>query len=279
MIEHIVIPFLSSFLGFCGALMIYLLKNNHEREVEERKHEQQMHDKMKYFSALLPVIIQTTKKQIEEMEKYIQRLSDEPLEFHYFNIVVNESLKRVSERMDQSDLFHASSLLQPDGKKRADILDCLTSIDFLHQVTFQILDFHQRNMENVVLLEKTYRDTSEKTLDKVGLELENPRNPGGLQETGFNIFLKELFENYHKKLDGEETIALRQEQFIEPFISKYSSFIHEPLMKEIIVDLKNCSHIYNEINKSIDFMADTLEEYKLRQEGSVKKIEDYFKKL
>jgi hypothetical protein len=275
----VIVPFFSAFLGFVGALAIYILRNNHERSSEERKRRQLHWEKLRYFSALLSVIVQSTKLQMDEQEKYIKLLTEKPFDFHYFNIVVNESLKRVSERIDQSEIYHANSVLLSRGNEDTPILKCLTSIDFLHQISYQIIDIHQKNVEQIVILEKEYRDLSETILDKTSIEIECSINQGGIQNTGFDIFIKQLMDYYYSQVLGKETIELRQKHFVEPFMAKYSTYKDELLMKKVVVDLKNCIHLYNEIIQSVDFIAKTLSVFKSRQEKSLNNIEKYLKVL
>jgi hypothetical protein len=275
----VIVPFLSAFIGFLGALAIYVLRNKHVRKSEERKCQQLHWEKLKYFSALLSVIVQSTRLQIDEQEKYIKLLAEKPFDFHYFNIVVNESLKRVSERTDQSEIYHANSVLLARGREDTPILKCLRSIDFLHQISYQIKDYHQKNAAQIEMLEKEYRELSETILDKTSTEIHIPRYQGGLKNTGFDKFIKKLTDNYYSQVLGKETIELRQEHFIEPFISKYPAYKDELLMKEVVVDLKNCRHLYNEIIQSVEFIANTLSEFKTRQKESLNNIDKYLKVL
>jgi len=184
------------------------------------------------------------------MREYTKKVKRDPFEYNYLNIVVNENITRISERVDQEELYHSYLQIISQGKEEHEFLQSLNVVDYLNSVLKSTKDSLFQTTSYTSELEKKYSALSERLLDEAGRELNSIKttDPTGYATNDFFIFLNTSILSYYDEIQDEQTIPLREFKFIRPFkLGLMSNFRVIPISDKWLTMCKDCTHLYSEI--------------------------------
>ncbi len=248
--ENLLISVIGAIIGSGGAILIFYLTIGHDRKKEAERKELHCKNKLRYFHSLVESVIDSVEKQILNMREFTEKVKKNPFEYNYLNIVVNENITRISERVDQEELYHSYLQIICQGKEEHEFLQSLNVVDYLNAALKSTKDSLFQTTTYTSELEKQYSALSERLLDEAGSELNSIKttDPTGYAKKDFFIFLNTSILSYYNGIQDEQTIQLRESKFIQPFkLGLMSTFRAIPISDKWLTMCKDCTHLYSEI--------------------------------
>lgn len=135
----LLISIFGAFLGIVGAYWIY-----HFSIVQTRN------DRLKYFVSLIESVITHAINQAEYCIDYSAKIKDSPFEGLLLKIEANRDFDRLSDKVNQEDIYHA--FLAKYKRHKAtynNFRKIYSSIDFIDYSVNEILNFHEKTLNGI----------------------------------------------------------------------------------------------------------------------------------
>ncbi len=248
-LENLLVSLIGALIGAGAALRIFFLSVKNEKAKELERRQLHLRNKIKYFSSLIDTIIESLEKQVEHYVEYAELINDQPYRAFPIKIVINNNFSRITEKMDQEDIFYA--YIELIKKEEQEILKTMNSIDFIHTSMQYLKDFLANNLQYLQEIKTNYAKISEEILDGVSIKI------GELKESNSNDyetlpqynFLNSTIVNYYSSIGDEQTIPEREKHFIQPLKEGLlTNKFEEMIEKKWLLQCKECTHIFSEID-------------------------------
>ena len=276
-IEKLVLSIAGGAIGAGGALLVYYLKVSYDKRSEELKRKRLLHNKLSYFNSLLNSIINATETQITLNRKYAKESKEKPFDLIYFNLSINEDLRRICEVMDQELIYQSYLEFLNKSNSGKEILQALNDCDYIYEASRLIKE--KIKVVNLKTEETSleYSKLSEKIMDEAGTEMnEIKKRTSEYEKDPFWIFINNSFNNYYSKITEDQTIPLREEHFIRPFkIGLVHNFEKQNIADRLSTMCKECTHKFTYLIRLSNDLSEEIE----NQTNEIEKALPYLKEI
>lgn len=273
-IENLLVSLIGALVGAGAALTVFFLNVKNEKAKELQRRKRHLRNKIKYFSSLVDTINESLKKQVEHYDDYAKKVTDYPYEAFPIKIVINNNFIRITEKMDQEDIFYA--YIELLNKEEQEILKTLNSIDFIHTTMQALRDFLFNNLQYLQEIKTNYEKISEEILDGVSFKLRElkDKNAQDFETLPLYSFLNSTIDNYYSSIKDEQTIPEREKHFIQPLKEGLlTNKFEEIIEKKWLLQCKECTHIYSEIDLRTKDLAKEIKNVASRIKEKIPELE------
>lgn len=138
--KDFVLPMLLA--GFAGymAYFIFVKETNRDKEKEQERKNEERSDKLRYFSALVENALRASIEQKDNLEKHINAMGQNNLDFHLMSFVPLYDLKRITEELNLEEylLAYTNHYYKDRAASIKEFKNIVAAIDYLYDVFVSI---------------------------------------------------------------------------------------------------------------------------------------------
>lgn len=226
----------------------------HDKKKEEKRRIQFQIEKLRYFQILIKNIVKVLTIQIDCLKTFSETINANPLEIPLLNQNPQNDIVRVLTKINQEDYFHAYiGQLNDSPESIEEFRKLFALIDYfdasINNITDSLKNTVQFDHERKIKLKKIVEDT----MDEAAYFLANPTNA---EHVMLLEFFNETLENVYKNQTNSSDIKYFHENLVKPLkFGLIKSGVTSPEILALLKQLKNATHLYNEIQTQNIYVA------------------------
>lgn len=193
--SDLLISSLGAFIGIGGAYLLYWQSIRKSRC-----------DILTYVVSLLEGIIPSAETQADYCNKQATEIKKQPLEMPLLTLVANPDIKRLAEKVNQQDLYHAFVARYGRTKSTYEWFDKIYAlIDYLQATIDDMLTFNEKTVNAIWERKKMYGSSFTRSKEKIESLLIDPEYKESAP-ANFEILSNSLQAFFDNNLPGENLV-------------------------------------------------------------------------
>jgi hypothetical protein len=256
-LQNFLITTLGAAIGSGATIWAVYLAFNQDKKKDEWKRIQFQKEKMKYLQSLIRNINRDLRIQIDAFKTQSDTINAAPLNLPRLSQVPFNDIERVVDKLNLEEYYHSYLNEFGDSQEYIDEFRKIVSfLDYAYGNLVMIKDSFQKTCTYDYEAKVKLKDMIEKALDDVASMLIFPEVVA--QHDFFN-FLNESLVTFHAQRDASDNADLKfyHDNFIHVVKTGLIPFSFTiPVAHKLIVQLKNATHFYEDIQAQNVYIAD-----------------------
>lgn len=242
--------FLSSFLGFGFALLLYYIKQVSDRNMAKKVSKSEYQNKVKYFYSFIESISESTQKQINSIEKYCDRQKRDLLIIDTPDIVPSNDFERL--KYESQGYFDALNFLRHSQADYwvTDLRELNSRVDYIEALFKEILrrsDIHTKICQEKQNAFKSDVETIPDKLSSLAFYLQQELGGKRFENEEYRI-VNRMIMKYSELISNSATFEQINIEFLDPLIKEIlERYKNQPVLQEILFISKRARITLNDI--------------------------------
>jgi hypothetical protein len=251
-----------AFIGSIATLGAVYLHFRKDRQKERKKQLQFQIEKIRYFQSLINSIIPKLQTQIGLLKEFYEALEKDPLLIPALEIRTFYELDRMVHKINQEEYYHAYlNQFNNSNETIEEFRKIYSGLDFFEANLKQVKESFQKSFQFDYERKLDLKTKGDNVTDRIGILLQNANMNNSHPEIVKCLYSTFAEYNNRNEADISDLKNLHDNLIQKVKICLVTEESTIPEVYGILIDLKNCTHIYTEIQIQNKYVAIDFKEY------------------
>lgn len=268
--------FFSSFLGFGFALLLYYIQQLRDRNKAKKTKKSDCKNKIKYFYTFIESVANSTRKQINSIEKFCETQNKDLLAIDVPKIVPSNDFERLKyESIDHFDALNYLRRSRPENWI-SELRELNSCVDFIEASFSEILRISDNHSKGCLEKEKSFKSDVEiipDRLSSLAFYLQQQLAEKRFENEDYN-FINGMINKYSDLISNSATFEQLNTEFLDPLIiTILERYKNQPVLQEVLFISKRARLTLTDIKSESQQLIAVLETIKKQLEKHANKLE------